>query len=960
MLGLFRKRRPTRRVRPSFRPVLEMLEDRLVLSTLNVTNLNDAGNGSLRGEIAAAAPGDTINFAVTGTTTLTSGELLIDKNLTIAGPGANQLNVSGGNASRVFDVPLSDTVSISGLTITGGQALQGGGIANAGTLSLSACDLSGDVAVGANGTLDGGGFGGGIYNSGMLTVFGCSFSNDQAVGGQGVTRDSSGGGLTPDSGGGGGGGGGFGGALFNDAGGTVSITNSTFSANQAVGGAGGGGGGNGFNSTGGNGGGAGGGGGGEGVDGGAGGFGGGGGGGGGNTGSFNSPPSGNGGAGGFGGGGGGGGASIFGGAGGPGGAGGTFGGDGGSAQFSFAAGGGGGAGLGAGIFNSRGFVTITSSTIAGNQATGGAGGIGGGGFGGTGTSGSGVCGGIFNLGGVVNVLNTIVASNSATTSDPDLQGTFVSQGHNLVGEGTGSTGFTGLGDQVGASSSPIDPGLAPLGNYGGPTPTQALLFGSPALDGGTSAGAPAMDQRGVARPAGPTVDIGAFESRGFTLSITGGNDQQAFVNTAFGSPLQVTVTANAPGEPVAGGIVTFSAPASGAGAAFPSGASATLNAAGQASLPVAANGTVGSYSVSAGGGSSSVAFSLTNSTDAVVTGTGGDDTLTLTRTAGGGAGDVTYVLNGGAPVSLHGATSFTFNPGAGNATMIVNLANGVPIASGGAVTFTGGAGADTLDLQAAGLAVGVNSAGFNVGGQAVTFTGVATTHIDDAGAVNSIAGPDTADRAAAFAGLTPQERFVQALYLDELGRPGARAELDGWVNVLNGPGISRATVAADIQQSPEARDHLVRSWYWAFLGRQAAGGEELGWANLLLRGQSEEQVLSLILASPEFYARAQTQVSSGSADERYIQTMYQVLLGRTGGAAEVAGWVGDLPSIGVQGVAQSFLNSTEYRTDLADSYYYALLHRPADAALSGWVSLGLDAGAMRVGFESSPEFFANG
>jgi hypothetical protein len=119
-------------------------------------------------------------------------------------------------------------------------------------------------------------------------------------------------------------------------------------------------------------------------------------------------------------------------------------------------------------------------------------------------------------------------------------------------------------------------------------------------------------------------------------------------------------------------------------------------------------------------------------------------------------------------------------------------------------------------------------------------------------------------------------------------------------------------------------------------------------------------VLSQILASSEFYARAQTLVSSGSADERYVEAMYQVLLGRTGSASEVAGWVQAPSSIGAQGAAQAFLSGTEYRTDLADSYYNALLHRPPDSALADWVLSRLDAGEMRVGFESSGEFFANG
>jgi hypothetical protein len=80
---------------------------------------------------------------------------------------------------------------------------------------------------------------------------------------------------------------------------------------------------------------------------------------------------------------------------------------------------------------------------------------------------------------------------------------------------------------------------------------------------------------------------------------------------------------------------------------------------------------------------------------AVIAGTGGDDSLVLTRTAGGGAGDVTYVLNGGAPVSLSGVTSFTFDGGAGDDTLTVGYGNGPPLLSGG-VAFDAGAGVDAL------------------------------------------------------------------------------------------------------------------------------------------------------------------------------------------------------------------------------------------------------------------------
>jgi hypothetical protein len=96
-------------------------------------------------------------------------------------------------------------------------------------------------------------------------------------------------------------------------------------------------------------------------------------------------------------------------------------------------------------------------------------------------------------------------------------------------------------------------------------------------------------------------------------------------------------------------------------------------------------------------------------------------------------------------------------------------------------------------------------------------------------------------------------------------------------------------------------------------------------------------------------------------DQNYVQALYQLLLGRQGGDAEVAGWVGALPQLGTQGVALGFLQSQEFRTDQFEGYYNALLHRPDDpAGLNGWVMSNLDMHAVRLGFEASPEFFANG
>src|SRR5436190_2923443 len=83
-----------------------------LFAALTVTNTNDSGAGSLRQAVLDAVPGDTIVFAVTGTITLTTGEIVVNKNLTITGPGSSVLAVSGNNASRILSI--GNPVTISG------------------------------------------------------------------------------------------------------------------------------------------------------------------------------------------------------------------------------------------------------------------------------------------------------------------------------------------------------------------------------------------------------------------------------------------------------------------------------------------------------------------------------------------------------------------------------------------------------------------------------------------------------------------------------------------------------------------------------------------------------------------------------------------------------------------------------------------------------------------------------
>jgi Ca2+-binding RTX toxin-like protein len=145
--------------------------------------------------------------------------------------------------------------------------------------------------------------------------------------------------------------------------------------------------------------------------------------------------------------------------------------------------------------------TVRSSTISDNTAVGTT--YGGGGF-------------YIRGGGTGTVTNTIVAGNTANAG-PDIStgpSTSVSAAFSLI-ENTSGAAITGSPDIFGKR-----PLLAPLADNGGPTPTQALLNGSPALDAGSSAGL-ATDQRGAPRPfdlkginglpGGNGADIGAYE-----------------------------------------------------------------------------------------------------------------------------------------------------------------------------------------------------------------------------------------------------------------------------------------------------------------------------------------------------------------------------------------------------------------------------------------------------------------
>ena len=136
---------------------------------------------------------------------------------------------------------------------------------------------------------------------------------------------------------------------------------------------------------------------------------------------------------------------------------------------------------GGGILNLEGALTVNQSTLTGNSDP------------------SGAAGGMYNWDqlGSVTLYNTIVAGNTLPNTS----------GYNGLTETTTS----GITTQTGANLTNGTPLLAPLGNYGGPTPTMPPLHGSPAIDGCTNGTTFTADQRGYARSIGRAPDIGAVE-----------------------------------------------------------------------------------------------------------------------------------------------------------------------------------------------------------------------------------------------------------------------------------------------------------------------------------------------------------------------------------------------------------------------------------------------------------------
>jgi hypothetical protein len=246
------------------------------------------------------------------------------------------------------------------------------------------------------------------------------------------------------------------------------------------------------------------------------------------------------------------------------------------------------------------------------------------------------------------------------------------------------------------------------------------------------------------------------------------------------------------------------------------------------------------------------------------------------------------------------------------------------------------------------------------------FHGLGTSFLfqDDINGIQALYGagtgsvqPLTASSPSLPADLVPS--YVSTLYRKLLARSPSQAEIGIWATINYQDGQN--AVEQGIERSTETRTDQVNAWYRQFLGRSASALEVQGWVTALAQGASEEQVMSTILGSREFYTRAQMlqATGTGSANERFVKALYQVTLHRNPSTSEMTTWLGVLQVQGPAAVAQLIVTSPEYRSIAVLADYTTFLGRvPSSAERSGWTTSAASLQDIREALLLSGEFLA--
>jgi hypothetical protein len=514
-------------------------------------------------------------------------------------------------------------------------------------------------------------------------------------------------------------------------------------------------------------------------------------------------------------------------------------------------------------------------------------------------------GGIYDGGGndLLALLSTIVYNpNSGAATENDVLNPITQAQGDLFGSGTSAIGSVG---DFGGNQFNVNPLLGPLQNNGGPTATMALQSGSPALGAGAGTSlipsllVQSSDQRGDPRPSS-SIDIGAFQTQ------TAASDQ---------------------------------APA------IPSANNATLTEGAAAAFTITTTGTP-TPSLSEMG-------SLPNGVKFIDNGDG-TATLTGTPTVAGQFPITITASNGVLPVATQSFT-LTVLPVTPTVAPALTSPSNTTFVEGRAGTFTVTAtGTPTPSLSESGpLPNGVQF--IDNGNGTATLAGTPTVAGQFPITITASNGVlPNATQKFTLTVLTPQQRFVQALYLDFLHRAGDLNnpnDAGAWGTALS-RGMPAATVANLVARSLEALGVDVDGLYHRFLGRDADSAGRAAFVGYLQAGGTLEGVSQAMLASSEY--------QSHFPGDDFVQSLYRNLLQRTGSSAEVNSLVALLSQLGRAGVVQGFLSSPEFRAGEVGDDYAQLLHRTSSAAeVNSWVGSGLDLLAIDTLFAASPEFQLN-